>query len=306
MRKIISVKKLVEALEDNCKIRGDTARKILTPAPIDKAQADSLSFCSRKGDEAREMIKASRAGVIICASGIKFARSDYQDRTLIQVANPRLAFIRLLQKFFVAAPQYGIHPTAVISPRAKIARRVYIGPYTCIGECEIGEGTIIHGNIHIFSRTRIGKNVTVFPGVVIGGDGYGFERNEENKLEKFPQIGGVIIEDDVEIGSNTTVDRGALGDTIIGEGTKIDNLCHIGHNVVIGRRCLITAMAMISGSTKIGDYSYIAPSASLINKIEIGKNVMVGMGAVVTGNVPDNTVVVGVPAKPLRENVRSK
>ncbi len=304
MKKKLSVKRLVSALDESFKIWGDDARTILTPASIDKARPDSLAFCSKHGGEAKKIIRASRAGVIICSAGIKFARDDYQSRTLIQVANPRLAFIRLLQRFFAAQPEYGIHSTAVIDPRAKVARRAYIGPYTCIGECEIGEGTVIHGNVYIFPRTRIGKNVTIFPGAVIGRDGYGFERNPEGKLERFPQTGGVVIGDDVEIGSNTVVDRGAMGDTVIGEGTKIDNLCHIAHSVVIGKHCIIIALSLVGGSTKIGDYSYIAPSASLINKINIGRNAMVGMGAVVTADVPDNTVVVGVPAKPLRKNTR--
>jgi UDP-3-O-[3-hydroxymyristoyl] glucosamine N-acyltransferase len=302
MKKEISVKRLVNALEESYEIKGDAGRKVNAPAPIDSAPPDALSFCSRQGKEALQMIRASRAGVVICAPGIKFAREDYKDRTLIQVANPRLAFIRLLQRFFTEKPEYGIHPTAVIDPRAKISPRVYIGPHTCIGECEIGAGTVIYSNVHIFPRTRIGKNVTIFPGAVIGRDGYGFERNREGKLERFPQLGGVTIGDDVEIGSNTVVDRGALGDTVIGEGTKIDNLCHIAHSAIIGKHCVIIALSLVGGSTHIGDYAYIAPSAALINKIEIGKNAMVGMGAVVTADVADNTVVVGVPARPIRKN----
>jgi UDP-3-O-[3-hydroxymyristoyl] glucosamine N-acyltransferase len=303
MTKKISVKKLVSALGESFKIRGDIDREITTPSPIDKAERDSLVFCSKKDTEAKEMIKASRAGIIIASAEVKLPPSYYKDRTIIQVANPRLAFIRVLEKFFKAAPEYGIHPTAIIDPKAKIAKHVFIGPYATIGECEIGEGTMIHSHVHIFPRTRIGKNVTVFPGAVIGRDGYGFERNKEGKLERFPQIGGVVIENDVEIGSNTVVDRGAMGDTIIREGTKIDNLCHIAHSAVIGKHCMVIALSMIGGSTIIGDYSHIAPSASLINKIKTGKNVLVGMGAVVTGDVADNQVVVGVPAKPIRENV---
>jgi UDP-3-O-[3-hydroxymyristoyl] glucosamine N-acyltransferase len=299
----IGVSELVNSLGMSYKVLGKLDKQVLAPAPLGEGGKESLSFCTRKGSDALEMIRASKAGVVVCSDKIRLSKKDYQDRTLIQVASPRLAFIRLLQRYFTAAPDYGIHPTAIIDPKARIGDNVFIGPYSCIGECQIGEETIIHGNVHIYSKTTIGRRVTIDAGTVIGTDGFGFERNEKGELEKFPQIGGVVIEDDVEIGSNVSIDRGTLGNTIIGRGTKIDNLCHIAHNVNIGRHCVIIALSMIGGSTKIGDYSHVAPSASIMNKVELGKNVLVGLGSVVTRNVADNVVVNGVPARPMRENI---
>jgi UDP-3-O-[3-hydroxymyristoyl] glucosamine N-acyltransferase len=300
--KEIDINELLKAIDVPYKLLGTTKGKVHFPAPIDVAQDDSLSFCSVESDAALEMIRSSKASVIICSKEIEFTEHDYQSRTLIQVGNPRLVFIRILNKFFVTPPAYGIHPTAIIDPNAKIADHVNIGPYSYIGESEIGEGTIIQGNVYIYSNVRIGKRVIVYPGAVIGREGYGFERNEAGVLERFPQIGGVVIQDDVEIGSNTVIDRGAMGNTFIGEGTKIDNLCHIAHGVNIGKHCMVIALSIIGGSTKVGDYSHIAPSASILNKIQVGRNVLVGMGSVVVNDVPDNTVVVGMPARRIRDN----
>ncbi len=302
MVKKVDVKEIIDSLGMSYKIWGKLDKRVLAPSPINEGREDSLSFCSKEGDEAIEMIRASKSGVIICSEEIEISEQDYQDHTLIQVTNPRLAFIRILEKFFATTPEYGIHPTAVIDPKARVGNNVFIGPHSYIGECEIGEDTIIYGNVHIYSKTKIGKRVILHAGTVIGADGFGFERNETGGLEKFPQIGGVVIEDDVEIGSNVSIDRGTLSNTIIGEGTKIDNLCHISHNVIIGKHCVIIALSMIGGSTKIGNYSHIAPSSALMNKIVIGNNVLVGMGSVVTKNIQDNLVVMGAPAKPVREN----
>jgi UDP-3-O-[3-hydroxymyristoyl] glucosamine N-acyltransferase len=132
---------------------------------------------------------------------------------------------------------------------------------------------------------------------VIGGDGFGFWRMKSGELRKFPQIGGIVIEDNVEIHNHVSIDRGALGDTVIGEGTKIDNFVHVAHNVTIGKNCAIVAHAMIGGSVVIGDESWIGPSASILNGVKIGKNCVIGMGAVVVKDVPDDTIVKGNPAR---------
>jgi UDP-3-O-[3-hydroxymyristoyl] glucosamine N-acyltransferase len=143
----------------------------------------------------------------------------------------------------------------------------------------------------------------IHAGSVIGADGFGYSRNDDGELEKFPHIGSVVIEDRVEIGSNTSVDRGTLSNTVIREGAKIDNFVHVAHNVVIGKHAAVIAHAMIGGSTEIGDYGWIAPSAALMNGLHIGKGATVGLGAVVTKNIPDNETWAGVPAMPLKEFV---
>lgn len=160
-----------------------------------------------------------------------------------------------------------------------------------------GENATIHPYVCIYPNVRVGKNVIVYSGAVIGSDGFGFAKNEQGKWEKFPHIGGVVIGDDVEIGSNTVIDRGTLDNTIIGQGTKINNLCHIGHNVEIGKNCIIGVGSYLGGSSKVGNDSWIALGAIIRNGIKVGKNVMVGMGSVVTKDIDDNCVVFGVPAK---------
>jgi UDP-3-O-[3-hydroxymyristoyl] glucosamine N-acyltransferase len=148
----------------------------------------------------------------------------------------------------------------------------------------------------------IGKNVIIEKTTIIGSDGFAFERNEKGEFEKFNQIGGVIIEDNVEIQGLSNVDRGTIDNTIIKEGTKIDTFCHIGHNTQIGKHCDIRAKTMIGGSVIIKDYVTIAPCVSIINGITIGKNSFIGMGSVVTKNIPDGFIFFGIPAKKIRIN----
>ncbi len=298
--KISEISKLVSG-KTNVAIKVDT--RSLFPAPIDNATDDSITFCSKKTLlEAQIMIEKTRAKVIICSSEFAFDESKLKNKILIQVPNPRMAFIRIMQRYFEDNVQYGTSPTATIDPEAKVHPDTYIGPNTFIGKCEIGRGTIIHGNVSIYSKVVIGERVSINSGTVIGADGFGYERDESGALVKFPNVGGVVIEDDVDIGSNTSIDRGTLSNTRIGKGTKIDNLCHIAHNVVIGRHCSIIAESMIGGSVIIGDYAWIAPSACIRDGLKIGRNSTVGLGAVVTKDVPDNAVVMGVPAKAIREN----
>ena len=182
---------------------------------------------------------------------------------------------------------------------------MFIGPQSYIGNCEVGQGTIIESNVYVHTDTKIGKWVIIHPGAVIGSVTVAFERDDNGKLEKFPQLGRVVIEDDVEIGSNTCIARGSLSgnDTLIGKGTKVDDLVHIGHGVRVGKHCMIVTGAAMCGSVKIGDYTWIAPQACIREGITIGNRVLVGMGSVVTRDVPDNSVVFGSPAKPAGENV---
>jgi UDP-3-O-[3-hydroxymyristoyl] glucosamine N-acyltransferase len=143
--------------------------------------------------------------------------------------------------------------------------------------------------------------VIIHAGTVIGADGFGYERNDGGELEKFPHLGHVVLEDNVEVGSNTCIDRGTLGDTIIREGAKIDNLVHIAHNVVVGRHAVVIAHAMIGGSTRIGDYAWVAPCACVRDVVSIGDRAMIGLGAVVVRDVPDGATVMGIPARPVDE-----
>jgi len=299
MRKIqIKIHDLLASIGDTYEVLGERDRYVSTASPIGAAESESITFCNKKAAEGLQSVQNSRAGAIICYDDLPFTDNDFKDKTLILVSNPRLAFLRILRQYFVEGErQRGIYPRAVVDEAAKIHPSVYIGPNSYIGRCEIGENTVIDGNVYIYPGVVIGRNVLIHAGAVIGAEGQGYERNERGELEKFPQIGRVIIEDDVEIGSNASIMRGSMGDTVIGQGTKIGHLCTIGHRVVIGKHCLIVVHSMLGGSCRIGDYAEVWLGACIRNGVKIGKNAVVGMGAVVTKDVGDGKVVFGVPAK---------
>ena len=278
-------------------ILGTKEREVELPSSLKRATNKTITFCSLKDAAAIDLIDKTQAAVVICSDSLSYPQHVYQSKTLIAVANPRLAFINVMNSFFSSKVKYGIHPTAIIEKEAQIHPDVYIGPYCNIEKCVIGKNAVIHGSVHIGANTIIGENVVIGPGTVICKEGFGYERSENGDYLKFPHIGGVLIENNVEIGANVVIDRGTMDNTVIGKGTKIDNLCHIAHNVVIGKNCLIIAMSIISGSVTIGDNCWISPQSCIRNGISIGNNVTVGMGAVVTKDVGDGQTVFGIPAK---------
>lgn len=265
------------------------------------ADLESLVWVKDGTGQEENLVKNTKASVIVCKKYDFIVENQFQEKLFLFTENPKLLFIKIAEYFFGKKHRTGIHESAIISPDTKIGENVYIGPNVILDDCQIGDDVNIYGNVYIFSKTEIGNRVSINPGTVIGADGFGYSRNSKNELEKFPHFGGVIIGDDVEIGSNTSIDRGTLGNTIIEDGVKIDNLVHIAHNVVIGKHSMIIANSMIGGSTKIGAYSWIAPSVNLMNQIVIGENVTIGMGSVVTKNVPDNETWTGIPAKEFKE-----
>lgn len=299
----VAVRTLVEALGMPYRIHGSADRQVERAAPIDRADAASVTFCSRAGEAGMALMRETAARVVICSEIEPLAD---EGKTFIAVADPRLAFLRVVGRFFAEKPEPGrIHPTAVIDADTTIAPSAHIGPFVWIGAgCSVADGSVIHAHVSIYPKTRIGSNVTIHAGTVIGADGYGYQRNERGELEKFPHIGGVVIEDGVEIGSNTSIDRGTLGDTILRQGSRIDNQVHIAHNVIVGRHAAVIANAMIGGSTTIGDGAWIAPSACVRDGLKIGANAVVGLGALVVKDVPDGATVMGAPARPADEQKR--
>lgn len=282
---------------------GDPSRAVHDAKSIGVASSDDIAFCTRDGEAGAALITASGAGIIVCTDAAA-TLSVGAAATLLVTATPRLTFARILSRYFDAAPAPYRHPTAWIHPRAVVADDVVLGPYVVIDEdCEIGAGCVLHAHVTIERGTRIGQRVILHAGVVIGADGFGHERNPQGTLEKFPQIGGVWIGDDVEIGANSCVSRGTLSDTIVESGVRMDNLVHIAHNVVVGRDAVLTANAMVAGSTRIGARAWIAPSAALMDGLTIGEDAVIGLGAVVIRSVDDHAVVAGNPAKPLVKRV---
>jgi UDP-3-O-[3-hydroxymyristoyl] glucosamine N-acyltransferase len=270
-------------------------------AAVSEADENSLVWISPRNKDSHVAITDTKARIIICTLETSVEKNILKEKLLIKVESPKLALIRILEKLYTAKIEYGIHPTAFVHKDAKIDKNVYIGPFTYVGKCEISEGTVIHGHCFIFDNVKIGRNVSVNAGSIIGSEGFGYELNEKKEYEKFIHIGGVEIHDNVDIGANTCIVRGALANTIIGEGTKIDNLVHIGHNAIIGRHCIITANNMVGGSVKIEDHSWLGPSSSTLNQLILAKNSYAGLGSVITKNLPSGEVWVGNPAGPIED-----
>jgi UDP-3-O-[3-hydroxymyristoyl] glucosamine N-acyltransferase len=291
--------------------RNGASSTISSIAPIKKACHKDLSFCSSEGDDAIRDISTSSAGVILCNKSIKQTMSQIREhkqwQCLIFLDNPRLTIMRIINLIYdrKKSESCRVSQTAIVSKTVKVGKNCSIGDFCVIGEnCEIGDNTIIHDRVSILQNTRIGRNCEIQPGVVIGADGFSFERNTETlEFERFPHIGGVQIGDNVIICSNCSIARGTLSDTIIGNGTKINALVHIAHNVEIGRDCACSAGVTIGGSTIIGDTCWIGQNSTLKHKIKIGSKVIVASGATVVNNIGDEDIVGGVPAKSIKHKV---
>ena len=313
MRK--SLGEIADWLEGN--VLGDDQIFITGVTGIDEAGPHDLTFAVPPHLE--KALNSKAAAVIVPASVESFAKPA------IRVANPRLAFTRLLT-LFNPLPQLeaGVHPTAVIGKNVKLASdivvmaQVYIGDDVSIGagtivypQSYLGDGTVIgknclvHPQVTLRERTVLGDRVIVQSGAVIGGDGFGFITVDGEHL-KVPQVGNVVIEDDVEIGANTAIDRATTGSTIIRRGTKIDNLVHIAHNDVIGEHCFIVAQTGISGSVTVGNHVTLAGQTGTAGHISIGANSVFIGRAGITKDTPANYFGAGTPARPHQEWLREQ
>lgn len=294
-------------------LQGEAAREIRSVAALETAGPLDVTFA---GDaHALERAAGSKAGCILVPTG-----SSVEGSTTVGVANPKVAFIVVAEKLVppraaepgihgaaavaaeaVVSPDASVGPHVVIERGARVGPRSQLGPGVFIGEAaEIGADCVLHPGVRLYARARVGNRVILHAGAVIGGDGFGYVF-AEGRHRKFPQFGGVVIEDDVEIGCNTTVDRGSLGTTVIGEGTKIDNLVQIAHNVTIGRHCVIAAQTGISGSVRIGDYAVIGGQVGIGDHVEIESGARIGSkGGILPGKIVRRGAIIwGIPGRPL-------
>ncbi len=240
-------------------------------------------------------------GLVIVADAPADAPTDGYN--LLRCAQPKAAFFGLLERFFGGEPATGTGRTSVIET-ARVGKNLSVGEHCYIGpDVTIGDDAVIGHNVTIRGRVRIGDRALIHSGVVIGTDGFGFYTDENGRHHKALQFGGVTIGDDVEIGANCCIDCGTIDDTRLGDNVKLDNLCHVGHNVVLEDSVMLTAMTMLAGSARLKKRVYTAPGVLVMNQITMGEDAYAGLGAVITKDVPDNKVVVGVPARVLRDHV---
>ena len=314
--KVTEISSLVEGT-----IYGDPDVTISGAAKIEDACPGELTFLY--ADAYKKFFNGTKASAILVKTGFDKTRDDI---TYIEVKDPNKAFVKVLLTFF--KPEFkleGIDNTAFVDPstvignNTAIGRNVVIGANCKIGDnvkifhntvisegVEIGDGSLLFQNVSIREKCIIGKRVIIHPGTVVGSDGFGYITDEKREYIKVPQIGNVVIEDDVELGSNVSIDRAALGSTLIKRGTKIDNLVQVAHNVVIGAHTAISGQAGISGSTKLGDHCILAGQVGLSGHIELGNGVIVGAQGGVSKSLPKAGIYFGSPAKEIREAKRTE
>lgn len=291
------------------RVVGDPGVTLTGFAPADSAGPGDLTWAESPKHLARA--EASAAAAILVAADVT------SRKTLIRVPNARLAFARVLPWFY-PEPEFapGIHPTAVVAASARVDPTAHVGPLCVVGEraqlgprvvlmagdyvgddCVLGEDTRLFPGVTLYAGTRVGCRVRLHAGVVVGSDGFGYVL-DGGAHRKVPQVGHVVIEDDVELGANVTVDRGALGATVIGRGTKVDNLVQIAHNVVIGEHCIVVAQAGIAGSTRLGHHVTVAGQAGIVGHLKVGDRAVIAAQSGVTNHVPAGEVWLGSPARP--------
>lgn len=292
---------------------GDAAVRVRGVAALDEGGPDQLGFV-RSAKQAGALA-GSRIGALIAPPGVAVG-----GRPVIRSASPNLDIARAARLLVPPArPAPGIHPRAVVDPSARIDAEACVGPGAVVGaRSRIGARSVLHANASVYADveigadceihagavlregTRLGDRVILQPGVVLGGDGFGYEFDEQGRLEKVPQLGIVVLEDDVEVGANATIDRARFGETRIGRGAKLDNLVQIGHNVVVGEGSAIVAQSGIAGSTRIGRRVFMMAQSGVANGLRVGDGSFIGVRGGVVQDLPAGSRVFGFPTIPER------
>lgn len=266
-------------------------------ADVERVCETTLDWINPAKKNKQEIAQNSKGKVLLVDDTIAYV----EGKLFIVVKKPKVALAEIGNRFFVEKVQPSIHPTAIIDAEAKIGEGCYIGPYSVIGKAQIGDGCVIDAHVRVYDNVVMGRCCNIKAGAVLGGEGFGFERDEQGNRFRFPQIGSLVLGDYVEVGANSCIDRGALSDTIVGDYTKINNLCHIAHNNRIGKNVSITACVNLSGGNVIEDNVWIAPNASLRGYVHVGEKAFIGTGAVVVKDIPANETWVGNPAHKLEK-----
>jgi UDP-3-O-[3-hydroxymyristoyl] glucosamine N-acyltransferase len=300
---------------------GDPERRVRGVAPLDEAGPEHLSFVANPKYFA--YIHATRAGALLVPEGAEVSLPE--GASGVRVADAHVALSRILPLLHPETPApAGVHPTAVLGADVQVGEGASVGPFAVIGGgtrlgarcrigahvavgagCEVGDDATLHPHATLYDGTVVGARSIVHSGARLGADGFGFAF-EGGRHRKVPQVGRCVVEDDVEIGANSTVDRGSIGDTVVGRGTKIDNLVHVGHNCRLGQHVIVVAQVGISGSTRVGDYAVLGGQAGIGGHLTIGAQARIGAQAGVTADVPAKATVSGYPARPHREALRAQ
>ena len=302
-------------------VKGSTSVTLRSIAALDAAVSGDITFLGNP--RYRPQVATSKGSVILLPTD--FVGEPLPDQVFLLVANPSAALAKLsarVEQSLWPKPSAGVHPSAIVSNEATVAASATVGPLCIIeggavvGErchlearvhlgrnARVGDDTILKSGVTISNECEVGRRVIIHPGAVIGSDGFGYEF-VNGRHEKVPQIGIVVVEDDVEIGANTAVDRARFNRTVVGQGTKIDNLVQIGHNVLIGKHCIICGQVALAGSATLEDYVVLGGQVAIAGHITIGKGSRVGGQAGVHASLPPGSCVTGTPPLPLQKDRR--
>lgn len=267
-------------------------------SPYNDLQPGTLSFTNA------DVIDKDICALVLCK---ETAVIETNNITVIRVPNPRYCFAKISSEYLAKSLDYTIHQSSIIDPSVDLPKNIEIGAFSLIeSSVKIGSNTRIGSNVIIRKGTQIGNNSVIKSGAIIGDQGFGFGFSDDKTPQRIPHNGGVIVGDNVEVGSNNVICSGTFNPTIIEDNVKLDDLVFIAHNCKIGNKTMIAACAQLSGSVSIGSSCWIGPNCSIINKAKIGNHVTVGIGSVVTKNIEDNFKVMGLNALPLKELVGFK